>query len=263
MNMNYNQYPGNGMMNNNMNMGMQNNMMQQPMQIQDPLALEKKEKKVKAIKKLILFIVLFIIMFAGKKYIDYITVDYQSIVDEALSKYYISSDAKDLEPIADLLNKYTKNANIVKKIQNRSYEVVGNWFVYIDNKYVCDKNNANSCTPQLNEFERLNAKLEMLGTVKGGGYFIIQPNAFESLKSEGANKVTRLAAATRNKTYTSPENSEAIYQAKCANINTSSTDCKCNNQDGICSCSISSTNKDGSKKIEDIKCYKPEVIKEK
>ena len=30
-------------------------------------------------------------------------------------------------------------ANIVKNIQNYSYEKVGQWLLYIDDKYVCDK----------------------------------------------------------------------------------------------------------------------------
>ena len=254
MNMNYgNQYPNQGMMNNNM----QQQMMQQQQVMQDPQALEKKRKARGRLKFLIIFIVVFLTMFFGKKYIDFVTFDYKPVVNESLSKYYYSGDTQDLKAVKELLEKYKGNASIVKKIQNYSYETIGQWFVYIDNKYQCDKKNANSCVAQLAEFKRLVSKLEMLYQIKGGGYFIISPNGYSLLKAEGEKKIENLTAVANNKSYESPANSESIYQAKCK----AATECDC--REGICNCSYTSKNSDGTKKIEAVKCYKPETIEQK
>ena len=268
MNMNYNQYPNNGMNNMNPNMGMNNmnmnsnmgmgNNMQQAMD--DPIAKEKKAKTFKKLKKLAIFVCIFVVLLCGKKYIDYITIDYKSVVDESLSSYYVSSNIQDLEPIAKLLNKYQKNANIVKKIQNYSYEKVGQWFLYIDKKFVCDEKNYNSCVSQLKEFELLTLKLKSLKDVKGGGYFIILPTAYDALLDEADKKVTSLTTISKNRSYTSPDNSETIYQRKCSSVKVDD-DCQC--RDGICTCSYDYAAADGSKKIGEVKCYKPETIKEK
>ena len=265
MNMNYNQFNNNRMMNNNMNPNMMgNNMMQQQQQqqMQNPLDQEKVVKRKKLIKKLVIFLIIFSIMFGGKKYIDYITVDYKTVVNESLAKYYVSTDAQDLEPIANLLTKYQKNANIVKNIQNYSYEKVGQWFLYIDDKYVCDKENLNSCIIQLKEFKYLMAKLELLAKVKGGGYFILQSTIYEALKAEGESKIERLTTASKNKTYTSPENADAKYQKICADVNVDN-DCKCNTSDGTCTCTYYVTDAKNNKTPEEITCYKPETIKQK
>ena len=262
-NMNFNPYQNNGM-NPNMNqqMGMNPNMnngMQQAPMI-DPLAQEKKEKRTKLFKRLAIFLVIFLILLFGKKYISCITVDYKSVVDEALSNYYISTNVSDLEPITELLNKYKKNAKIVKNIQNYSYEQIANWYFFIDKKYKCDENNLNSCVVQLQEFQLLNVKIKALKEVKGGGYFIILPNAYDELLNSSTTKITSLTSATRNKNYTSPDNSEAIYQKKCSSVNVDN-DCDC--RDGTCTCSYTYTDNNGSKKVDEIKCYKPETIKEK
>ena len=254
MNMNYgNQYPNQGMM----NQGMQQQQMMQQQAMMDPKAAEKKAKAKSRLKFLIIFVVIFLSLFFGKKYIDFITFDYKPVVNESLAKYYISSDSQDLKPIKDLLEEYKGNASIIKKIQNYSYEQVGQWFLYIDNKYQCDKKNANSCVAQLAEFKKLVSKLELLYQVKGGGYFIISPNGYSQLKAEGDKKVENLTAVANNRTYESPENSETIYQNKCKNA----TDCNC--REGICSCQYTLKKADGTKQIQEIKCYKPETIEQR
>lgn len=249
MNMNYNQGPGPGPY---QYPGMNNNLNNQEVQ-EDP----KKAKLKKRIFTLVKFIVIFIIMFFGRNYIRYITVDYKSVVDSSLTGYYVTGDTSKLMPIAELLNEYKKNAKIVDSVQSYSYQKVTDWFTSLDDKYLCDKNNKNSCLVQLDEFKFLVKKLNELYNVKGGGYSIIAPKGYSALKEAGEQKIEALNAISRNQNYQNPSNSEVIYQNKCNNA----TDCDC--RDGICKCTYIGKNTDGSKKQESIQCYKPDTIQKK
>lgn len=241
MNMNYNQGPYYN------NPNMMNNNMQQQVEEPDP----KKEKMKKRIFKLISFIIILVIMILGRNYIRYITVDYKTVVDNSLSSYYITGDSSKLNDISNLLGEYKKNAKIIDNIQSHAYLRVTEWFTYIDNKYQCDKSNYNSCLAQLDEFKFLVKKLETLYSVKGGGYSIIAPKGYQALLEAGEKKIEGLQGISKNKNYVNPYNSEYIYQEKCTNA----IDCDC--RDSVCKCTYISKNSDGSKKQEDITCYKP------
>jgi hypothetical protein len=247
--MNYqNQYPGQ----------YPNQMPQQPMAPQ-PANPEKKKKLMKKLKWLGIFLVIFIVMFFGKRYIDFITYKYKPEINASLDKYYMSSNSEDLKPIRELLIKYKDNAKRVTEMQNYSYERIGEWFLYINKKYKCDNDNFNSCLAQLDEFKLLLDKLNLLYTIKGGGYYIISPNQYKSLKSEAEKKISTLSAVARSRSsYKNPENSETIYQERC-----STAICKDTCSNGICKCTYYIKKDNGAKEPKEIECYKPETIKER
>ena len=253
-------------MNGQMNNGFQNqypgqfpNQMQQMQPNQKTVDPEKKKKLLKKVKWFGIFLVIFLVMFFGKRYIDFVTLDYKPTVNSSLGKYYMSGNSEDLKPLRELLVQYKGNAKIATKIQAYSYEQVGKWFTYINAKYQCNEENYNSCVTQLSEFKLLLDKLNLLYTVKGGGYYIISPSQYRSLKAEAEKKITTLTAISRNRSkYKNPQNADYIYQYRCNNAS------NCDNcRDGICKCIYYEEKTKGAKEPYEIECYKPETIEKR
>ena len=256
-------------MNNQMPMGggMQpgpNPYMQQPMQqqpVQQPAAVEvDPEKKKKLINKLIklgIILVIVLVVIFGKKYLNYITIDYKSQVDTALTKFYVSDSAQDLEPIKGLLETYKKNPKMIQNIQNYTYSQVGNWFTSTFYKFPCDQNNYNTCLVALQEFNKLLIKLDKMYAVKGGGYFVISTAGYQELKSKGNSEVDKLTGVTNNRgSYSSPQNSETIHTNQCR----ASKDCNCNTNTGVCACKYETKDANGNTIYDDVTCYKADQI---
>jgi len=216
---------------------------------------QKDSKKIlKLIPKILIPLILILVVIFGKKYIDFKAVDYKSVIDDSLEEYYVSSDTNDLKPIKDLVIEYIDETDIIKNIQTYTYSKVGEWYEYLDEKYVCDINNLMGCKSQLTDFQELNSKLENLYNYKASGKRIILTNGYTSLLDAGTQKVTSLETMVNQSTITNPDNSETIYKTKCSKA----TDCDC--RDGICSCYYT----DYDTKIRsEIECYKPETITNK
>ena len=201
----------------------------------------------KFLPKLIFIICLVGVIIGGKKYIEYKTENYTEVVSKGISKYFVTGDTKELKPIIKLLEKYEKDEVIRKDIQEYSLDIVGSLYLYLDNKYFCDKNNLNSCMAQLDEFKILNQKLFNLYETKcDDGFTIIIPSSYTNLKNQGASKVASLEKVIGLASATSPQDSEEIRKTKCA----TATDCS-NCRDNLCTCSYV----DEDKNKESITCY--------
>ncbi len=186
----------------------------------------------KNIGKIIFIIFIILAVFMGKKYIDNKTFDYTEIVTNSLSSYFVSGSTNELKPIIELLEKYRKDEQMVYNIQTYSFEIVGSWYLYLDDKYYCDKNNLNSCKAQLEEFKTLSTRLNDLYNYKSSNnYTIILPSAYSNLKSEGEKKITALNKIVASPSSKNPYTSEEIRQRRCE----SAIDCE-NCRDGICKC---------------------------
>ena len=119
-----------------------------------------------------------------------------------------------------------------KNVQTYSADIVGSWFVYIDNKYYCSTSNKNSCTAQHAELTTLSNKLEELYKVKADdGYTIIVPSSYNSLKKQTEEKLAGLNRAMTSTTARDPQDIEQIRQRKCQLTN----ECdRC--YEGACTC---------------------------
>ena len=184
----------------------------------------------KLIPKLFLILVFVGIIFYVKDYIDKRTYQFKDEVN--LTNFYVKNDYKGVTNINKLLDTYDNNDTKRKEIQSYCYSIVGSWFTYLDEKYVCNKTNLNSCKAQLAEFQDLNAKLVKLYSYKSSkGYTVITSSSFTSLKNQADKKIKDLEAVVKSNSYSNPKTSEEIREDKC----NKSTDCE-NCKDGICKC---------------------------
>lgn len=182
--------------------------------------------------KWIFLVVLVILVLIIKGMIDKKTVDYETIINDSFTSFYISSSKDDLQPAIELLNKYRNDEKLRTKIQGYAFSIVGSWYKYLDEKYVCDRNNLNSCKVQLDEFKRLNNKLVDLYDYKTkNGYALLLPSAYSNLNSEGGKKVSGLEKNIASPSAKNPMNSEEIYLDRCNNA-IECTNCR----DGLCRC---------------------------
>lgn len=186
----------------------------------------------KALPKILFILLLVGIILGGKKFIDFKTTPYTETVSDSLTKYFVSGDVAELDPIIELLEKYENEDEKRKEIQNYSLDIVGSWYTYLDNKYYCDNINLNSCIAQLAEFKVLNEKLTNLYETKcEDGFTIIIPSSYTNLNKQGATKVAGLEKVVNNPGSISPQNSEKIRLTKCA------TAVECEScRDNLCTC---------------------------
>lgn len=183
----------------------------------------------------IVLIILFVVF--GKKYIDYLTLDYQSIVRDSLNTFYSSGDKKDLDPIIEILNDYDSDSQMIKNVQNYSIELIDNWFNYLSGKYYCDLTNLTSCELQKEEIDALATKIDLLYNYSAEEVTIILPSSYRDLtakKSEIDTNLNKVISSPRAK---DPLTSEEIRLNRCK----VATDCECRN--GMCSCSYRDDNK--------------------
>ena len=194
----------------------------------------------KILPKLLFLGLVVAIVLVGKHWIDVKTYDYRDEVNKSLTNYFINGNTKELNPIIDLLNEYQDDEEYRKEVQSYSAQIVGNWFVYIDNKYVCTLSNKNSCTVQFTEFVALLTKLETLYKCKAqDGYTIIVPSTYNSLKEQTTEKITLLQKAVANSNAKNPSNIEQIRVKKCQ----LATECEnCRNDACVCYYTDSKTN---------------------
>ena len=202
----------------------------------------------KLIPKLIFIALVVAVIFGGKYFIDIKTFNYRDVVKTSLTDYFINGDVNALEDIVDLLNKYVDDEEYRKSVQSYSADIVGSWFVYTDNKYLCSSQNKNSCVVQYSELMNLTTKLEELYKCKADdGYTIIVPSSYNSLKKQTEEKVFSLQKAINNTNAKDPQNIEQIRLRKCQLTN----ECdRC--YEGACTCYYT----DSSTKVrEELQCW--------
>lgn len=199
-------------------------------------------------KKLIYIVIIVAMIIGGKFLIDYKTFDVSDVVNKSLSTYYINSEKNELKPIVDLLEKYSDDEIKRENIQNLSSEIVASWFLYLDDKYLCDLSNLNACKTQLEEFNLLKDKLKVLYEYKSSDNFtIILPSIFDNLNTEADLKIADLNKKISNPNAKNPLTSEEIHNRKCM-LAVDCTNCR----DGLCKCYYLDENKNR----EELVCQK-------
>ncbi len=201
----------------------------------------------KKFPKIIYLLLIIAAIFIGKYIIDQRTYQFKEEVNTNLTNYFIEGQQDGLTQMTNLLEKYKHNEKKRTEIQNYAYSIVGSWFTYLDDKYICNNNNLNSCQVQLDEFKNLTDKLVQINNYKSkSGFTIILSNYYSSLKSQADKKISDLEAIVKASNSVNPKNSEEIRVEKCQK----STDCE-NCRDGVCRCYYTS---DGLR--EEITCNK-------
>ena len=202
----------------------------------------------KLIPKIIFIILIVAVVVGGKYVIDHKTYDYRTEVKKSLTDYFINGNTQSLNGIVNLLNEYVDDEEYRKNVQTYSADIVGSWFVYIDNKYFCSTSNKNSCTAQYNELSNLAKKLEDLYNCKADdGYTIIVPSSYNSLKKQAEEKLAGLNRAMSSTTARDPQDIEQLRLRKCQLTN----ECeRC--YEGACTCYYT----DASTKVrEELQCW--------
>lgn len=193
----------------------------------------------KLIPKLIFVAVLVVIVLGGKFFIDQKTVSYAPVVNKALTKYYVSNNVAELQPIIELLDEYKTDETIRANIQEYSMSIIGTWFTQMDNKYFCDASNLNACKAQLSEFTKLLDKLIVLYEFKcEDGFTILLPSNYRFLKAEAEDKIAGLQKVIARPSAGNPKDSETIRLEKC-NAAVDCTNCR----DNKCTCYYVDENK--------------------
>lgn len=201
----------------------------------------------KALPKILFIIALVGVIIGGKKIIDFKTEDYKETVTNGLTEFFISGDVSELEPVITILEKYEDDDVRRKEIQDYSLDIVGSWYLYLDNKYYCDNKNLNSCMAQLEEFNTLNDKLNKLYDTRcEDGFTIIVPSSYTNLKNQGEVKVAGLKKIIDLPSSVNPQDSETIRKTKCATA-TECTGCRNN----VCTCYYT----DEENNRETVDCY--------
>ena len=194
------------------------------------------------------------LVFGGLKLLDVMTYDYISVVDKAMNKFYASAQKEDLAPIAVLLDEYSEDLQKVDDIQSNVNDHVEQWISYLKDKFLCNSTNANACSVQLAEFENLQTKIEILGSVESDfGDKVLTASSYEKRLAEIEKNIKAAKAIVDSKTSTSPKSEIEMQKEKCATLGAASCD-KCS-QTGVCNCVYKHSN--GQK--EELTCYKPEL----
>lgn len=190
-------------------------------------------------KKIITVVILIAIIFIGKWFIDNKTIDYETIVSDSLSSFYINGKTTELKPIIDLLDKVSYDSDLRSEIQSYSQSIVHSWYTYLENKYLCTKSNLNSCLVKVEEYKLLNAKLKSLYDYKCKDNFtIILPSSYTNLSNTGEEQINALNKIIKSPSAKDPKNSEEIRNEKCNKAQTCES-CR----DGLCSCTYIDENK--------------------
>ena len=199
-------------------------------------------------KKIIYIVVIVAMIIGGKFLIDYKTFDASKVVNESLSAFYVNGNKEELKPIIELLEKYRDDEIKRENIQNSSSDIVGSWFMYLDDKYLCNMSNLNACKTQLDEFNALKSKLKVLYDYKSKDNFtIILPSIYTNLETEADKKIADLNKIIANPNAKNPLTSEEIHNRKCM-VAVDCTNCR----NGLCKCYYLDENKDR----EELTCQK-------
>jgi len=190
----------------------------------------------KKIGKLLFLVIIVAGIFLGKKFIDDYAMDNSDVINDSLKKYYVSGLASDLEPILDLLDKYSSIDSKKQDIQVTAVEYIDDWYNYVQLKFLCDTSNLNTCSTQLDEVDLIEQRIETLyNTRTGDGITIILPSHYQALVtkvSQIKEKITDVTDSYRSK---NASTSEDIRLERCSEVNLSN--CSCSSNSNYCTCS--------------------------
>lgn len=191
----------------------------------------------------ILFLVIIVVgVFLGKKFIDDYAVDSSTVINDSLRKYYVSGLSSDLEPILDLLEKYSSFDDKKQDIQVAAVEYIDDWYNYVQLKYLCDTSNLNACSTQLDEVDLIEQRIEVLyNTRTSDGITIILPSHYQALVTKVSQIKENITDVTDSKRSKNAKSSEDIRLERCSNVNLSN--CSCYSSSTFCTCSYTDANK--------------------
>ena len=209
-------------------------------------------------KKFIRFVIFAAIagvaVFFTLKIMDELAYDPTKDVKESLYKFYASSSKADLEPVVELVDKYTNDLEKVGEIQDIVSAEVEEWIEYTSNKYLCNSTNANACEVKLKELKILQSKIETIGDVNGeNGDRILSSSRYDEHLDTVKAFIKTTETIINDEDSTSPQTAFEIERTKCNKTN----DCENCNKSGLCVCTLKGAN--GKK--ETLECYKPSMAK--
>lgn len=188
-------------------------------------------------KKIILTIVggvIILVILGFIIYNFYITkmYNYKDISKTAINNYYVSGEVDDLKSIPELFKKYKKKEEIKQDIQKYNYSLITEWFLFLDNKYICNVENMNSCKIKKNEYNSLIEKVNNLYNYRNiEGYTIISKTDYKNLIDDLNKKIESMNDTIKDPNAKRPLNEVEKKEEKCNSTNNCS---ECRN--GICIC---------------------------
>ena len=183
--------------------------------------------------------------FIGKSYYYNNIYNYPKIINESLEKYYVSGETNDLEPIGLVLDKYKDNEVKLRDVQSNIYDILKGWVDYLNNKYICDSNNVNSCRLYYNEIVNMQATVRKIYVYRAQ---ILSQEKYTSLiddlelKNEEVKEIIDDPTSIRTKNY------EELRLEKCSKI-IECSECR----ESLCDC----TYINGENKKATVKCKPP------
>ena len=192
---------------------------------------------------LVLMILLGIgIFFLGRGYYYNNIYNYNKIITDSLEKFYVSGQTTDLDPTAVVLDRYKDNENKLRDVQSRVYDVLKGWVDFLNNKYICDSGNVNSCRIYYNELINMKSNIRKVYVYRDK---IMSQDKFTALNNELEIKAEEVKEIIEDNSSVRAKNYEELRLEKCSKT-TDCTECRA----ALCPCRY--TNTDGKK--EDILC---------
>ena len=176
--------------------------------------------------------------FIGKSYYYNNLYNYSRVINESLEKYYISSKTEDLMPIGKTIALYKENDEKRGLIQEKVYSIFNDWVVYLNNKYLCDSNNVNSC--RLLYSELVNLKNSIGKAAVADGEQIIASSKYDLLITDIELKMEEIKDIIDDPSSVRPRNYEESRLEKCNKVVECPDECRY----ALCECTfINSQNK--------------------
>lgn len=185
--------------------------------------------------------------FIGRGYYYNNIYNYTRIINESLEKYYVSSNTADLSPIGKIMSLYKNNDEKKSSVQEKVYIKMNEWVDYLNNKYICDSNNVNSCRLYYNEL--INMKNTIAKAITADGEPIIDGNKYTTLSSLIDLKIEEVKEIIDDPSSVRARNYEELRLEKCNKVIECPSDCK----GAMCDC----TYLNSENKRESVKCKNP------
>ncbi len=168
------------------------------------------------------------VFFIGRGYYYNNIYNYSRIIHESLEKFYVSSETTDLEPIAEVKDTFENNEKKTADMQNEIYNEVKGWVDYLNNKYICDSNNVNSCRLYYNELINMKANIRTVYIYREQ---LISQSKFTSLiseldmKAEEVKEIIDDPASVRSRNYEELRLEKCSKTTECSECRTLFCDC--------------------------------------
>ena len=155
------------------------------------------------------------IFFLGRGYYYNNIYNYQKNINDSLEKFYISGQTTDLDPTAVVLDKYKNNETKLRDVQDKVYNVLRGWVDFLNNKYICDSGNVNSCRIFYNELVNMKATIRKVFVYRDK---IISQDKFATLNKELESKTEEVKEIIEDSSSVRAKNYEELRLEKCSKV---------------------------------------------